>query len=183
MNYFFYCLLLVLCLAQCTPEPAPEADYNTLFPGKPEVPSSIKQEHDSILAQVHRLAAFTDSTGSIAKKLEEVLLHHFAEEEDYVLPTLGILPALAGGDTIAKSKEITGLAEKLKSQLVHMSVEHQLIVAQVNELKQVAEKENHPEVNAFEQDLLRHAKTEEEVYFPAAILVGEYLKMKSAKTP
>jgi len=31
--------------------------------------------------------------------------------------------------------------------------------------------------------LMLHAKTEEEVLYPAAILVGEYLKLKLEETP
>lgn len=58
-------------------------------------------------------------------------------------------------------------------------MEHQLIKAFMDELMQAAAVDNHPEIIELEQELQKHAKTEEEVFFPAAILVGEYIKLKS----
>lgn len=60
-----------------------------------------------------------------------------------------------------------------------MRVEHQLIKAYLDELKQSAPRDYHPEIIEFKKVVHQHATTEEEVYFPAAILVGEYLKLKS----
>jgi hypothetical protein len=39
-------------------------------------------------------------------------------------------------------------------------------------------RENKPRVQHFAERLKQHAKTEEEVLYPAAILVGEYLKLR-----
>jgi hypothetical protein len=39
-------------------------------------------------------------------------------------------------------------------------------------------KENHPEITEFEKALHKHASEEEEIFFPAAFLVGDYLKLK-----
>ena len=61
---------------------------------------------------------------------------------------------------------------------MHLNVEHQLIKAYLDEVI-VAAKENHPELIAFEKELQKHAKTEEELYFPTSVLIGEYLKLKS----
>jgi len=105
--------------------------------------------------------------------------HHFKEEEDFVLPPLGLLPLLTNGKLPEQSKDVIQLCEKLKSQLSHLNVEHQLIKAYMEELMQVANNENHLEIIEFEQELQKHAKIEEEVFFPTAILIGEYLKLKS----
>lgn len=105
--------------------------------------------------------------------------HHFKEEEDFVLPPLGLLPLLTSGKIPEQSKQVIQLCEKLKSQLSHLSVEHQMIKAYMDELIDVAANENHPEIIEFEQEVQKHAKTEEEVFFPTSILIGEYLKLKS----
>ena len=176
MKPYAYILFFVLLMSECRPkaeQPLPP------FPGKPEVPSSIKKEHESLLGQVHQITLFPDSTGLNAKKLEELMLHHFKEEEDYVLPPLGLLPLLAIGQLPEQTYEILLLTEKLKSQMTHLSVEHQLIKAYMDELKQAAAKDNHPEVIEFEKELHKHANLEEEVLFPSAILIGEYLKLKA----
>jgi hypothetical protein len=170
--------LLVLFTSQCR-DKAVDYNYITLFPGKPDVPSSIKNEHDSLLARLHVITTFQDSTGIVAVKLLELMEHHFTEEEDFVLPPLGLLPTLASGVIPEKREEVIQLTEKLKSQLPHMSAEHQLIKATMDELLQSAAKENHPEIITFIRDVHKHATIEEEVYFPAAILAGEYLKLRA----
>lgn len=180
MKYSFYSLLLALFIAQCG-----RKDENTLiqFPGKPEVPSSIMKEHENLLDQIHRIALFQDSAGLRAIKLNDLMQHHFKEEEDLVLPPLGLLPLLASGKILEQSEEIILLTDKLTSLLTHLSVEHQLIKAYMNELRQADTNGSHPEIIEFEKELHKHANTEEEVFFPAAILIGEYLKIKVTTKP
>jgi hypothetical protein len=170
---FLFFLILVLSL--CKPK---QENTLTQFAGKPEVPSSIKAENQYLLDKVKPLTLYPDSTGIAALKLNELMQHHFKEEEDYVLPPLGLLPSLAAGALPEQRKEVIALTAKLKLQLPHMSAEHQLIKAYLNELVQAAAKDNHPEVIEFEKEVHKHAITEEEVLFPAALLIGEYLELK-----
>lgn len=107
------------------------------------------------------------------------MVHHFKEEEDYVLPPLGLLPLITNGQLPEQTHEILLLTEKLKTQMSHLNVEHQLIKAYMDELMKAATKDNHPEVIEFEKELHIHANIEEEVLFPSAILIGEYLKIKA----
>ncbi|WP_326985407.1 hypothetical protein [Chryseobacterium sp. MP_3.2] len=62
-----------------------------------------------------------------------------------------------------------------------MSAEHQLIKAYIEELKQASKKENLPAISIFENEVSQHATSEEEIFFPASILVGEYLKLKAGE--
>jgi hypothetical protein len=73
---------------------------------------------------------------------------------------------------------VLALTEKLKSNLTHLSVEHQLIKAYMDEMKQVDTNKEHPEIIVLEKDVHQHAKIEEEVLSPASILAGDYLKLK-----
>lgn len=172
--------LLAGIIMQCRYKPE---EPTKMFVGKPTVPSSIKKEHTYLLGQLRKITLLPDSTGNAAKKIYELLQHHFQEEEDYVLPPLGILPSLVNGQQPEEAENVIKLAEKIKSQSTHMNIEHQMLKAYMNELKNAASGENHPEVIEFEKQLTDHATIEEEVLFPAAILVGEYLKLKaSAKT-
>ena len=108
------------------------------------------------------------------------MLHHFKEEEDVVLPLLGLLPSLANDQMPEQIKNIILLSEKVKPLMNHLSAEHQLIKAYLEELKQASDSEHRPEILEFENEVSKHAISEEEVYFPASILIGEYLKLKSA---
>jgi hemerythrin superfamily protein len=56
--------------------------------------------------------------------------------------------------------------------------EHNAIVQALDELGRAAARERHPEVSQFVAELKAHAQNEEQVLYPAAILVGEYLKLK-----
>ena len=178
MRYLFYILLLIL-FSQCKPK----TDPNTQFPVKPKVPSSIKTSHVYLLEQILKMTLFKDSSGRVAIKLEELMQHHFKEEEDFILPPLGLLPSLAKDQVPEQSKELILLSENVETQLDHMSAEHQLIQAFLEELKQASNKENLPEIIEFENEVIKHASSEEEIYFPASILIGKYLKLKTTIKP
>lgn len=169
-------LIVISLVVQCRPK---EDSTVTQFTGKPEIPAVIKRDHEYLLSEIAKLALLQDSTGKAAVKLKELMQHHFKEEEDYVLPPLGLLPLLAEGKLPALSEEIISLTEKLKAQQNHMIAEHQLIKAFMDEMKQAAALENHPEVFSLEREISRHAANEEEIYYPAAILIGDFLQLKT----
>ena len=96
--------LLVFFISQCREKV--DNNYTMLFPGKPDMPSAIKDEHDSLLARLHVITLFHDSTGIMAIKLLDLMDHHFSEEENIVFPPLGLLPSLASGEIPEKRDEI-----------------------------------------------------------------------------
>lgn len=59
-----------------------------------------------------------------------------------------------------------------------MLAEHKAIVGTLGKLSDVAKKENKMECVRFSEKLMLHARTEEEVLYPASVLVGKYLKAK-----
>ena len=179
MRYLLYIFLLIF-ITRCKPkaENSPIA-----FPEKTVIPSSIKNTHVKLLAQIHQFTLIQDSSGRVALKIEDFMQHHFKEEEDFMLPTLGLLPLLINGQLPEKKETIIALSEKATAAMDHMSAEHQLITAYIKELKQASKKDNLPKVIAFENDVVQHAESEEEVFFPTAILIGEYLKLKTTSKP
>jgi hemerythrin-like domain-containing protein len=60
-----------------------------------------------------------------------------------------------------------------------MIEEHNDIVSALNNLINVAKIENKIEFIQFAEKLKLHAKTEEQVLYPTAMLIGKYLKLKS----
>ncbi len=177
MKYLLYLLLLIF-ISQCKPK---IDNAITQFPGKPVVPSSIKKTHEQLLEQIHKITLYKNSSAAIAIKLDSLMQHHFKEEEDLILPPLGLLPLLANNQIPEQSKDVILLSKNIKTMMTHMSVEHQLISAYIEELKKAADKQQLSEIMDFEKEVHQHANSEEEVYFPAAIMVGEYLKLKSEK--
>jgi hemerythrin-like domain-containing protein len=59
-----------------------------------------------------------------------------------------------------------------------MIEEHNEIVAALNDLIEIAKTEKKIEFVQFAEKLKLHAKTEEQVLYPTAILIGKYLKLK-----
>ncbi|HSB24659.1 MAG TPA: hemerythrin domain-containing protein [Burkholderiaceae bacterium] len=65
-----------------------------------------------------------------------------------------------------------------------MLAEHQAIVAALNKLREAAARAGRYEIVAFAEALVEHARTEEEVMYPAAVLVGRFVRQRlAAATP
>jgi hypothetical protein len=106
---------------------------------------------------------------------------HFVKEEDFALPPLGLLPSLSKGKVTPEMKGILLMTDKLKAELNQMLKEHEEILTALEKLTAAAKKENKLEYLHFAERLTQHARTEEEIYYPAAMLVGEYLKLKLSR--
>ena len=87
-------------------------------------------------------------------------------------------PMLAEGKILPEMKPVIAMTDKRKSELTKMLTEHKQIEAALLELLKASKAENHPEATLFAEQLLEHAKMEEVVSYPTAILIGEYLKLK-----
>jgi len=75
-------------------------------------------------------------------------------------------------------REVLPMTDRLKAELPHMLGEHKTIVAALHTLVDVAQRENQMAYVHFAEKLMLHAQTEEEVFYPTAILIGEYLHLK-----
>ncbi len=146
-----------------------------------EIPESLKREHEELHTELEKAIAVGGKLGEATKAVAEVLHPHFVKEEEYAMPPLGLLSALARGEVMEEKKmmkDVISMTDRLKADLPHMLEEHKSIVASLKNLIDVAKKENKMEYATFAEKLMLHAQNEEEVLYPAAILVGEYLKEK-----
>ncbi len=140
------------------------------------IPASLKAEHDELH---HELAAATKAPGSVGEAAREVasLLHpHFVDEEAFALPPLGVLAKLARGDRVSDVASVTAMTSRLKAELPRMLAEHRTITAALRQLEAAARSTGDEARMRLAQKIIAHAQAEEEVMYPAAILVGEYLR-------
>lgn len=144
------------------------------------IPSSLKAEHDALHQMLHNAEQLAGESGEVAKRLAQLFHHHSNKEEQFVFPLLALLPLLAEGKFTTEMSFAIELSEKLKSKLADMLEEHHQIVAALQKFSQIALKEHHPVVAHFGDKLMLHAKNEEEIIYPAAILVGEFIRLKIA---
>lgn len=148
---------------------------------KPNVPTTLKLEHELLNSQLERAMKLGGRTGVAAGAVAQLMHPHFVKEEEYALPPLSLLPELAKGRVSPEMKPVTAMTDRLKAQLQTMLTEHRAIISALKDLADAAEKEGHPELVDFAQRLMEHAQMEEQITYPAAILVGEFVKLKLAK--
>lgn len=142
------------------------------------IPGSLKAEHEELHAVLGAATREEGELGVAASAVAELMHPHFLKEEEYALPPLGLLRDLSHGDVTPDMKGVLSLTDKLKADLDQMLKEHQLIVAALDSLATVAARAGRTEYVEFTEALKLHAQTEEEVSYPAAILIGEYVRAK-----
>jgi hypothetical protein len=143
-----------------------------------QIPTSLKLEHEKLHTELVRATKAGGKVGAAATGVAQVLHDNFVKEEEFALPPIGLLAALARGEVDENMKSVLRMTDRLKEELPEMLEEHKAVVAALKNLIAAAEAENKPEHARFAEKLMLHAQTEEEVLYPAAILVGEYLKLK-----
>lgn len=143
-----------------------------------KIPQSLKAEHAELHQELANAIGAGGKVAETAKVVGELLDAHFVKEEEYALPPLGLLSSLAEGEVTPEMRKAIAMSNKLKADLPHMLQEHKAIVAALNNLIDAAKQENKPKHAQFAEKLTLHAQNEEEVLYPAAIIVGEYLNLK-----
>jgi hypothetical protein len=143
-----------------------------------KIPHAMKVEHEELHADLTKAIQSGGKTGAAAQEVAEALHAHFESEEKYALPPLGLLPALAAGKIVPEMAQVFQMTDTLKAELPRMLEEHQAIVAALKKLIEAARQEGKPEYVHFAEKLMLHAQNEEEVSYPTAILIEEYLKLE-----
>jgi LDH2 family malate/lactate/ureidoglycolate dehydrogenase len=142
-----------------------------------KIPQPLKAEHDELHDELKRATSAGGRTAEAAREVARLLHPHFVKAEEFALPPLGLLVRVARGETLPSdvTKVAIGMAERLKMELPEMLAEHGQIVAALDALAAVAKEEGRAEIAQFAEKLKQHAKTEEEVLYPAAIVLGQHL--------
>ncbi len=141
------------------------------------IPQSLKSEHEELHRELAEATSAGGKTGPAATAVAQELHPHFLKEEEYALPPLGLLSLLAEGKTATEMADVFKMTDRLKAELPQMLEEHKKIVALLGKLVAAAQEEKKPQYAHFAEKLQLHAKTEEEVLYPASILIGEYVKL------
>ena len=141
------------------------------------IPQTLEAEHNELHAQLAVAMESGGKTGAAAQAAAGLVHAHFLREEEFALPPLGLLPRLAGGRLQGDTGRAMAMSERLKRELPRLRREHRAIARALGALVEAAKKEKKLDVARFAERLVQHARTEEEVLYPAAILVGDYLKL------
>jgi Hemerythrin HHE cation binding domain len=141
------------------------------------IPSSLRIEHEALHQGLAAATKAPGGAGEAARAAAKLLHPHFVDEEAFALPPLALLVPLAGGERIPDATTVIEMAAKLKTELPRMLAEHEAIVAALQRLQEAARAAGDASMVRLAEKIAEHAKMEEEVMYPAAILVGQSLKV------
>lgn len=147
--------------------------------GSAAIPSSLRAEHDAIHAELETATKAPGAIGTAARELAAVLHPHFVREQEIALPPLGALPGLVAGKLPADAASVLEMSDALRRELPKMLEEHTRIRAAVQKLRDTAAKARVPKYERLADELAHHALTEEEVLYPAAVLVGDVIRART----
>jgi len=146
------------------------------------IPQSIIHEHaelkDTLLAGSREKGAL----GEAMRELSLLLEPHFRKEEAFALPPLGLLARLARGELNRGMAQVLTHSDWMRANLAALVTEHRAIGAAAEALLEAARQAQRAEFAEFAEKLLNHARMEEEVLYPAAIVAGEYLRLRLASS-
>lgn len=142
------------------------------------IPESMRAEHGSIHAALVRATELPGPVGIAARELAAILHPHFVREEEIALPPLGLLAPLARGEVTPDMRNVLPMTDALRAELPRMLEEHVAIRAATMRLAAVARAENNAAVMELAESLRLHAQSEEELFYPAAVLVGDLVRAR-----
>ena len=176
---------LAIGVTMTLPTTAPAQDAgNRHVPGPQSaaiaIPEALRAEHDAIHQRPVRATAAPRRTGHAARALAELLHPHFVREEQIALPPLGLLAPLAGGAFTPEMTVVFAMTDSLRAELPRMLEEHKAIHAATRRLADAARLESNAEIEDLATTLAAHAEAEEQLFYPAAVLVGEIVATRAA---
>ena len=142
------------------------------------IPQPLQDEHEALHERLRQATEAGGEIGEAAKTLARLMHPHFVKEDEIALPPLGLLVALSRGETNAEMAAVLELTDRLEAELPQMLAEHRSIVDALSKLREAAERAGRDDIVGFAEALVEHAQTEEEVMYPAAILVGQVVRQR-----
>ena len=142
------------------------------------IPQPLICEHEALHRRLHQATEAGGEVGAAATTVARLMHPHFVKEEEFALPPLGLLLALARGEVNDEMAAVLELTDRLEAELPQMLAEHRGIVDALSKLREAAARAGSDDVVAFAEALVEHAQTEEAVMYPAAILVGQVVRQR-----
>lgn len=145
------------------------------------IPESMRIEHAEIHDALTQAAKKPGPVGDAARQLSSVLHPHFVREEQIALPPLGLLAPLARGEVTEEMRAVLPMTDSLRAELPRMLEEHRAIRSATMGLAEAARLAHDAGVAELAEKLRVHAQSEEELFYPAAILVGDLVRERLMK--
>ena len=148
------------------------------IPVRIEIPQAMRIEHSELHEALVEATKVEGDVGEAAREVARVLHPHFVREEQIVLPPLGLLEDLARGVFTAEMAAVLPLTDALRTELPRMLAEHGEIRTALTTLAATAHEQGLPQYARLADKIMLHAATEEQVTYPTALIVGDYVRMR-----
>ncbi|MDE3100455.1 MAG: hypothetical protein KGJ88_13380 [Verrucomicrobiota bacterium] len=145
------------------------------------IPEPLRMDQNQLCQALERAALAGGKTGGAARTLLKLLQPHLLKEETDLLQTLGLLMPLSRGQITPAMRQVLSRTEHLKARMFEIVREHAEIIEAARQLLHAARTEQKLALVTFTEHLMLRAWTDEVVFYPAAILIGEYLKLRFPK--
>jgi hypothetical protein len=145
-----------------------------------QVPQSIRHQHEQIINRLARFAKEEGPIGTTAAKALAFLKDHYAKEETFVLPPLGLLSRVAKGEVSKDMEPAIAMADRTKAALPDLQRDHIQITSLMNELIEVGRSGRNEELVQLATRVASQSLNDMEVVHPTAIMIGNYVRERLA---
>lgn len=140
--------------------------------------SPFSADHGEIHDRLTRASRESGPIGEAAKRVARYFAQHAEKEERLVAPLLALLPRAARARPEPAMADALPLYDRLLASHDDMVAEHRVISAGLEALVSAAHAAQRPEFAELAARLVGHMRLEETVIYPAALLVGRYLRLR-----
>jgi hypothetical protein len=145
--------------------------------------AALKQDHDELRAELAKATMEFGELGEVAKQVAKLCLPHFEIEEQVVFPLFSIVGDVTDGNVLAGIDAIHDLVNRFNEQREDLGKQHHAMIRAIESLWQIACEEGNEAVISLVHDLKSHEAMEEEVLYPAVLLIIKYARNGIAGRP
>jgi hypothetical protein len=148
-------------------------------PSPTDLPQALRVSHTRLSAALAKAVRARGQTMIAAEVVAQLFETHLYKEEKQVLRILGLLESIATNGNVTASEEDLSQWDLLEPNEKSLHQEHALLVHATERLLATARGEGLDEVVELAEQLLMRIRLDEEVFYPAALLIRDYLKRKA----
>ena len=145
-----------------------------------EIPQSIRLQHEQDIRALTSLTRDTGGVGAAARKGLVLIQKHHARENEYILPPLVLLPAIANGKVTKDMVWAVAMADKLKENREEVFLEHAAITDAMNDLLYEANEAHNDVAAEIAMGAVADSLNDMEIQEPSSIMVGDAVRAKLA---
>jgi hypothetical protein len=146
-----------------------------------EIPDVLRREHRELHLRLQSATVLTSPVGEAARNLTQILQPHLLREEQFVFPLLSLLPHLAVGRIGPDMAVAVPIAERLRAEMPRLREEHVAMFGALEAFAEAAREEKREDYRRLAYDLIEHSRMEEAIVYPAAMVVGDYVRLSLEK--